>query len=267
MSSRIDTHDCQSAPVFELAGVSAFPPDYQTAPGEPARLLHNISLEIPAGRLVLLTGPNGSGKTILLRILTGLHTAWEGAVSYRGQPLRSSLREIRRRTGLLFQNPLHQLVERTVLDDVILSLRYRGIRRATAIEMVQPLIHDLALQDLLQRDPYSLSTGEQRRTVIAGLLAGGADTLLLDEPFTGLDYPGANELVRHLVQLRERGCSLVICTHDLIKIIQHTDHCLVLQNGQMQYSGDTNGLMELQRSDPDALQLEPIIPERFGSYH
>ncbi|MFW6364162.1 MAG: energy-coupling factor ABC transporter ATP-binding protein, partial [Spirochaeta sp.] len=185
------------------------------APDSDQALLREVSLSIPKSGITLLTGRNGSGKTILLRTLIGLHDTWHGECLYNGRSLRKSIPRIRREVGFLFQNPLYQLVERSVLDDIILSLRYRGISRTEALKQIEPIVESLQLSSLLHRDPYSLSTGEQRRTIIAGMLAGGAKTLLLDEPFTGLDYPGACELIRHILQLRSAGCSVIVCTHDL----------------------------------------------------
>ena len=201
-----------------------------------------------------------------MRSLIGLQSSASGCIRYQDEELSSVLPRVRRETGYLFQNPLYQLVERSVITDIMLGLRYQGLSAAEARQRAEPVLEQLNLRHLARRDPYTLSTGEQRRTVIAGLLAGGARTLLLDEPFTGLDYPGACDLIHHLIGLKKSGCTVVVCTHDLVKIIHHSDHCIVLSQGQLQYQGTAKGLIQKQQADPQGLQLEPVSRESTRIY-
>jgi energy-coupling factor transport system ATP-binding protein len=182
--------------------------------------LTGVSLAIEPGDVLCLAGANGSGKSTLAQVCTGLLLPSSGAVYYGDKKIegRGALREFRRKTGLLFQNPEDQLFADTVARDIAFGPKNQGLKGADLDKRVgeSAALVGLRLEELGGRSPFSLSGGEQRRAALAGVLALDPEVLVLDEPFIGLDYEGRRSLEEALGRYREeRGASIVIVTHEL----------------------------------------------------
>lgn len=197
-------------PVLRLAGVRL---DYPGRPG----VLQDVDLAVPAGRLAVLQGRSGSGKSSLLAVAAGLEVPTTGQVHVKGEPMagdaaaRSRLRS--RHVGLVFQH-LNLLGELSVAENVELPLRLRGMPRAQRQERVRALLERFQIDDLAQRRPGSLSGGEQQRTAIARALAPGPALLLVDEPTSNLDEGNARTVIEALVAATKEGAAVVVATHD-----------------------------------------------------
>jgi energy-coupling factor transport system ATP-binding protein len=175
---------------WSLAGVATGPA------GTP--VLESVSLEGRAGEVVALVGPNGGGKTTLLRTIAGLLA-----------PISGSVDRTDGRVAYLPQNPMAILHRPTVAAEVAWTVR-GDARSADA----STLIADLGLTPLAGRDPRDLSTGERQRAAIAAILAGAPRIALLDEPTRGMDDAARDALCRVIARMRTAGCSIVLATHD-----------------------------------------------------
>jgi cobalt/nickel transport system ATP-binding protein len=191
-------------PVIEVFGLSFRYDDGTVA-------LSGVDFQLFAAESVALLGANGSGKTTFVLHLNGL-LAGEGRVVICGLPVRKeNLPVIRRKVGIVFQEPDEQLFMPTVLEDVAFGPLNLGLDRAEAIARATLALEETGMEHALNKAPYHLSAGEKRRVALAGILAMDPEILVLDEPTTSLDPPGQRDLVRLLERLPQ---AKIIVTHD-----------------------------------------------------
>ena len=176
-------------------------------------VLRGVDLELAAGERLGLTGANGSGKTTLLHLIVGLLRPSAGEVEAFGQVRRSEqdFLEVRRRAGLLFQDPEDQLFCPTVAEDVAFGPLNLGVPRQEALGIVAETLAGLGLAGYEQRITYKLSGGEKRLVSLAAVLAMRPDVLLLDEPTNDLDE---EHMERVLTILKGLPQAAIIVTHD-----------------------------------------------------
>ncbi|MFE7845784.1 ABC transporter ATP-binding protein [Microbacterium sp. NPDC057407] len=181
-----------------------------------------IDLEVRAGAATAITGPNGAGKSTLGLTLAGLLPPAEGVVAASASlaagagtsPIRWRSRELLSRIGTVFQDPEHQLLARTVRDELEVGPRALGLADAEIGPRVEELLERLRLDRLAAANPYTLSGGEKRRLTVAAALATAPRVLVLDEPTFGQDARTWSELVALLARLRDEGSAIVVVTHD-----------------------------------------------------
>jgi len=207
------------------------------------RALKGIDLTVSDGEFLLICGPNGSGKTTLIRIISGLLKPTTGSVQVNGlDPIRDS-REVRRLVGMVFQDPDNQIVGETVREDVAFGPENLGLAVGEITERVDWSLQVMGLKDLSEKPCYLLSGGEKRRLAIAGVLAMKPKMILFDEPFSFLDYPGIQEVLKHMVDLHRKGHTLVVSTHDVEKVIAHVDRIAILNGGEMKVAGSSEEIL------------------------
>ena len=199
--------------------------------------LSGIDLHIEDGEFLVLAGRNGSGKTLLVRHLVGLSRPFSGSVMYRGAPVESRLREVRKAVGFVFQDTEAQILGQTVEEDVAfgpsnLGLPLEEIRRRTA-----EALGLAGLSGSERRRPETLSGGEKRRLAMAGVLAMRPECLILDEPFANLDYESVMEVTRISKELSRQGKTILIVTHELEKVLQMATRLIILDEGKKVYDG------------------------------
>jgi biotin transport system ATP-binding protein len=202
-----------------------------------AVVLREINLQIAGGEMVILAGANGSGKTVLARHLNGLLQPSAGEIWVAGQPLTGNLAEARRQIGLVFQDSDSQIVGETVAADVAFGPENLGLTPPEVQCRVREALEAVGLTAYAAKRPHQLSGGQKRKLVIAGVLAMRPQMLVLDEPFTGLDYPGVVQVLAQLVQLHRAGYTLLVITHDLEKVLAHADRLLIMHAGQIVADG------------------------------
>ncbi len=199
--------------------------------------LKGIDLTIPKGQFLLICGPNGSGKTTLIRLISGILRPTSGAVHVNGlDPVHNS-REVRRLVGMVFQDPDSQIIGETVREDIAFGPENLGLSTEEVNERVDWALQVMGLKDLSEKPCYLLSGGEKRRLSIAGVLAMRPQVILFDEPFSFLDYPGIQEVLKHMVRLHREGHTLLVTTHDVEKVIAHIDRIAVIQDGKLKVEG------------------------------
>ena len=205
--------------------------------------LKNINLTISKGEFLLVCGPNGSGKTTLIRLISGLLKPTGGSVHVNGLDPVNASREVRRLVGMVFQDPDSQIIGETIREDVAFGPENLGLSPGEITERVDWALQVMGLKDLSEKPCYLLSGGEKRRLSIAGVLAMRPQVILFDEPFSFLDYPGIQEVLRHMIHLNREGHTLVVTTHDVEKVIAHVDRIAVINGGELKIAGPPEELI------------------------
>ncbi|MBN2873830.1 MAG: ABC transporter ATP-binding protein [Spirochaetales bacterium] len=208
------------------------------------RGLSGASLTIETPAFVVLSGKNGSGKTLLARHALGLEQADSGEVLLDGKALASVLPEARRRIALVFQEPEHQILGVTVREDVEFGPRSSGEAPSSYRRRVDDALATAGLAGYDDRLCAGLSGGEKRRLAIASALLSNPELLVLDEPFNGLDWTGAASLITTLLRLQESGTGVLVVTHDLEKCLAHADRLVVMEGGSVIRDGSPASLWD-----------------------
>jgi cobalt/nickel transport system ATP-binding protein len=209
--------------------------------------LFGVDLRIERGERVALLGPNGAGKTTLVLHLNGILRAGRGQVAVAGLPVdKPSLREIRRRVGIVFQDPDDQLFMPTVAEDVAFGPRNMGLGEDDVAARVSTALEQVGMAQFADRPPHHLSFGQRRRVAVATVLSMNPEILVLDEPSSNLDPAGRRELAEVLQAL---PVTLLMVTHDLPYALQLCPRSVVLDGGVIVADGRTRDLL----GDPQLL--------------
>ena len=200
-------------------------------PASERAALADLTFELRAGEYVGVVGPNGGGKSTLVRLLNGLLRPDSGIVRIGELDPATEPHLVRKRVGMLFQNPENGLVAPFVEDDVAFGLENLGVQRPVMRERVREAIRAVGLEGYERREPHTLSGGEKQRVALAGILALDPQILLLDEPTSMLDDAGRREVLSRLEGLRGARTILHV-THHLEELLD-ADHVLVLNAGRL----------------------------------
>jgi cobalt/nickel transport system ATP-binding protein len=223
-----------TVPSLDVRGLAFAYPDGHQA-------LFGVDLTIAPGERVALLGPNGAGKTTLVLHLNGILTGGTGAVHVGGLPVeKQNLREIRRRVGIVFQDPDDQLFMPTVRADVAFGPSNLGLRGAELDARVETALAQVGLLDLADRPPHHLSFGQRRRAAVATVLAMEPEILVLDEPTSNLDPAARRELGALIAEL---DVTILMVTHDLPYAWEHCPRAVILSDGVIAADGPTGELL------------------------
>ncbi|MEN0024459.1 MAG: ABC transporter ATP-binding protein, partial [Microbacterium sp.] len=223
-------------------------------------ILHGVDLDIAPGSFTAIVGANGAGKTTLLQSLAGVVPPPKHRVTVCGiDPGAASPRDLAGRIGFVFQNPEHQFIAHTVFDELAHGLRLRRTPDAEIAERVESMLSRFGLESKAQVHPFLLSGGEKRRLSVGTALITRPQVLALDEPTFGQDRARATELLTLLHDLRDEGTTILVVTHDLQLVAEHTSHTIVLRDGRVHAAGTTADLFRNERTFTDAgLRLPPL---------
>ena len=223
-----------TSPALELQRVVYTYPDGH-------RALNGVDLVIGQGERVALLGPNGAGKTTLVLHLNGILQPGGGTVAAGGLPVtKPNLREVRRRVGLLFQDPDDQLFMPTVAEDVAFGPANLGLHGEELELRVKKALDAVGMADAAERPPHHLSFGQRRRVAVATVLAMEPEILVLDEPSSNLDPAGRRELADILTSL---DLTMLMVTHDLPYALQLCPRSVILDDGRIVADGPTAELL------------------------
>ncbi len=214
-------------------------------PGSPfsAVALRDITLTIEDGELIGLLGHTGSGKTTLVQHLNGLIKPTEGKVLVDGldtSDKNTSLLEVRRKVGLVFQYPEYQLFEETVAKDIAFGPKNLGLSEAEIDQRVRTAMEKVGLdyEEIAERSPFELSGGQMRRVAIAGVLAMQPKVLVLDEPTAGLDPAGRRSILDMIRQLHAAGgLTVIMVSHSMDDISTLATRLIVMSKGELVMTG------------------------------
>ncbi|PWW23236.1 cobalt/nickel transport system ATP-binding protein [Geodermatophilus normandii] len=203
--------------------------------------LFGVDLRLVPGERVALLGPNGAGKTTLVLHLNGILSGGRGRVSVGGLPVeKRNLAEVRRRVGIVFQDPDDQLFMPTVGEDVAFGPRNLGLPEPEVAVRVAAALEQVGMAGSADRPPHHLSFGQRRRVAVATVLSMHPEVLVLDEPSSNLDPAGRRELAEVLTGL---PVTMLMVTHDLPYALQLCPRSVVLDGGVVVADGPTRDLL------------------------
>ena len=207
---------------------------YETGP----EVLRGVDLEVRAGEAMVLVGPNGSGKTTLARHLNGLLRPSKGRVLLEGEDtVDRVVSDLSSRVALLTQNPSDYLFERSVEAELFLTAEYRGLTPEETSHDVDEVMHQLGLEEFMERFSWDLSVGQRQRVALGALLVGAPRMLVLDEPTRGMDGAHKASLAGMARDIAASGKAVVVITHDQEFAAQVADRYVVLEEGAVVVEG------------------------------
>jgi cobalt/nickel transport system ATP-binding protein len=229
--------------------------------------LRDLSLELPRGRKTAILGANGSGKSTLFLHLDGILRPQRGRVLLGGRPVgydRAALNDLRRRVGLVFQDPDSQLFAASVRQDISFGPINLGLSDDEVRQKVAAAVRDTQIEELVERPTHLLSYGQKKRVAIAGVLAMEPEVIVADEPTAGLDPEATARLVALLDRLHASGRTVVISTHDVELALAWADHVLVLRRGELLGAGRPEVVFSDRALLREARLVVPIVLETFA---
>lgn len=200
----------------------------------------NLSLNIERGSFTVILGHNGSGKSTLAKMLNGLNKPTVGDIVVDGINTKDEANEIevKRRVGMVFQNPDNQLVASIVEEDVAFGPENLGLEPAEIRKRVDDALKSVGISEFASSTPHRLSGGQKQRIAIAGIIAMEPECLVLDEPTAMLDPKGRREIIDTLHKLnREKGITVILITH-YMEEAENTDRILVMNDGKIIGDGE-----------------------------
>ncbi|HIS58803.1 MAG TPA: energy-coupling factor transporter ATPase [Candidatus Limadaptatus stercoravium] len=242
-------------PQIELIGVSY---SYRVGEGQTVRALRNVSFSAERGEFVALTGMNGSGKSTLAKLLNGLFVPSAGDVLIEGINTRDEERtfDVRRKAGMVFQNPDNQMVATVIEDDVAFGPENVGIPREEIIERVDWALTAVGMNEFRTRSASKLSGGQKQRVAIAGVLAMKPDIIIFDESTSMLDPEGRAEIMDVAKKLNDSGITVISITHNMDEAAQ-ADRVIVLRKGRVALDGTPAEVFASPEVEACGLALPP----------
>ena len=232
----------------------------------------DIALHIDDGEFLGIIGQTGSGKSTLIQLLAGLLTPTSGSVQIDGMDIFErgfDKKELRRRLGVVFQYPEHQLFEETVSKDIAFGPQKLGLEDVDgAVRSAMELV-GLDYERYAELSPFELSGGQKRKVAIAGVLAMRPKHLILDEPIAGLDPVGREEFMGLVAKLNREGTTILMISHNMQDLAEYASRIFAMKDGRAGFDGtpeeafSTPGRMEaLGLELPEAARCAMLLRER-----
>jgi len=197
--------------------------------------IHTVDFEAPRGMIIALLGENGAGKTTLMKHFNGILEPTEGKVLVDGAEItRKNLKQIRRKVGMVFQNPDDQLFSPTVKQDVAFGPMNLGLEKTAVEKRVRSALKQVSIEHLSDKPPHELSTGEKKRVCFAGVLAMNPDILVLDEPTANLDPKGIRDIIGIIKRLNQKhNITVILATHNVNLVPELAHEVYVMHRGHI----------------------------------
>ena len=218
---------------------------YKQGMSDEKHALKDINFEIKDNDFVAIIGHTGSGKSTLIQHLDGLIKPTSGKVFIDGLDITErgvDMREIRKKVGLVFQYPEHQLFEETVYKDIAFGPKNSGLSEEEIKDRVYEALHLVGLDDeILNKSPFDLSGGQKRRVAIAGVLSMHPKILILDEPTAGLDPKGRDSLLSILERLhKDLSMTIILVSHSMEDVARVAKNVIVMNDGSIFMTGSVS---------------------------
>jgi cobalt/nickel transport system ATP-binding protein len=205
------------------------------------KALEDVNIKIKKGQTTAILGGNGAGKSTLFLCFNGILKPIEGTILYNGEPLdysRNGLKSLRRKVGIVFQDPDNQLFSASVYQDISFGLMNMKLGEEDIRKKVDTAMERTGISHLRDKPTHSLSFGQKKRVAIAGVLAMEPEVLILDEPTAGLDPSGVSEIMKLLKSTqKELGITYMLSTHDIDIVPLYCDYAYVLSEGKVKLEG------------------------------
>lgn len=196
--------------------------------------LHGISFMAHKGEIVGIMGPNGSGKTTFLLHLLGINRPQSGQVRVSGvDASKARTSDLARKVGYVFQNPNHQIFERSVRGEASFACKNFGFDQPYTEKSVEAVLTRYGLMGYADRHPLRLSFGEKRRLNLCSILPHGPEVILLDEPFVGQDHVNAARMLEELEALKREGKTILLVSHDADMVYGYCDRVVLFDSGRI----------------------------------
>ncbi len=197
-------------------------------------VLNNLSLNIKKGEWVSIVGHNGSGKSTLSKLLIGIISAKEGEIIVDGITLcKETVNDIRKKIGIVFQNPDNQFVGVTVKNDIAFGLENRCVAVDEMNKIIDETTSLVSMEKFLSAEPHNLSGGQKQRVAIASVLALNTDYIIFDEATSMLDPKGVEDISKLIKVIQEmKDKTIITITHDL-NLAKYSDTVVVLKQGEV----------------------------------
>lgn len=205
--------------------------------------LKNINFHIQKGKKIAFLGENGSGKSTLFLLMNGILKTSSGEIFIEGEKLeytRQNLIKIRKKLGIVFQDPETQIVAPTVFQEVAYGLQNLGIERELIEVLIDKALEEVGLKEHKNRLCHKLSYGEKKRVTIASILAMNPEIIVLDEPLVWLDPHNKNKVIAILKEKVKEEKTIVFSTHDVNFAYEFADYIYILKNGEIVKEGLPN---------------------------
>lgn len=233
--------------------------------------LENINLTILSQKVTAIIGKTGSGKSTLVQHLNALLKPTEGVVRIDDRSITSTttnrqLKALRKKVGTVFQFPEAQLFGQTIVEDIMFGPKNYGVREDEARQIARKTLELVGLDaSFMERSPFDLSGGQQRRVAIAGVLALEPEILVLDEPTAGLDPKGQKEILDLFDRLnKEMGTTIILVTHQMEQVAEYADDVIVLDEGRIAKQGTPREIF----SDTELLSTNFLhVPQTIAFTH
>lgn len=212
-------------PILEVSDLS------RRFPGMDGNALDGVSFTVAAGEFIVISGANGSGKSVLMALIAGLDEPTKGSVRI------PEIAGKQARVGLVFQDADAQILGDTIEEDVAFGPKNLGIPKAECEKIVTRVLATVGLAGRGKAPARSLSGGEKRRLAVAGILAMDAEIIIFDEPFANLDWPGVVQVNGILRELKAERKTVIILTHELEKVLALASRLMVLFRGKLVWDG------------------------------
>ncbi|MFW6318565.1 MAG: energy-coupling factor transporter ATPase [Bacillota bacterium] len=222
-------------------------------------VLKNINLSIKKGEWITILGHNGSGKSTLSKLIIGLLKAQEGTITIDNLELNEeTIHDVRKKIGIVFQNPDNQFVGVTVRDDIAFGLENLQVERNDMIERIETYARKVDMAKFLNKEPHALSGGQKQRVAIAGILAMHTDIIIFDEATSMLDPKGRRMILDYMQTLNDEGVTIITITHDMKEAV-HSDRIVVLKNGEIIKTDKAQNVLKDQKTLEQS-NLELLLP-------
>lgn len=196
--------------------------------------IDHVSIEIKRGEYIAIAGSNGSGKSTLARCLNGLLLPTEGEILVDGMDTNDDdlIWDIRKKIGMVFQNPDNQIVSSMVEDEVAFGPENIGIENPELRKRVDNALKSVGMYEYRNREAHKLSGGQKQRIAIAGAVAMRPDCIVFDEPTAMLDPKGRSQVMKVIRELNDQGITIILITHFMEEVAE-TDRVLVMKSGKL----------------------------------